>query len=325
MPAAPVVIFTYKRPRHTGMLLDSLRANRGVEDCDIYAFSDGPRAAQDEAAVEATRGVLRHARLSRLSVIERERNLGLAGNVIDGVTRICAEHGRVIVLEDDLVLSSTYLEYMNTALERYADDERVYHVSGYMFPVRVKAEDDAVFLPMTTCSGGWATWARAWRAFDSEAGGYAALRADRGLRRKFDLGGAYNFFDMLERQRAGKIDSWAIRWYLSVFMRDGLALFPARSLAQNIGFGDAATNTQSLEVPVALRSVAHALEVRRFPVVALNERALKTVARVMSRDAGSGLVPRARRKAVALGKRVLRLVGRERVKSGRRVGVASDE
>ncbi len=308
MRAAPIVIFTYKRPRHTRLLLESLRANPGAEDCDIYAFSDGPRAAQDEAAVNATRSALRDARFPRLTVVARDRNLGLAANVIDGVTRICSKFGRVIVLEDDLVLSPTYLAYMNAALERYANDERVYHVSGYMFPVRLKAPDDAVFLPMMTCSGGWATWARAWRAFDAEARAYPELKADRKLRRRFDLGGAYNFFDMLERQRAGKVDSWAIRWYLSAFMRDGLALFPVRSLAQNVGFGEAATNTQSVEIPVALRSVAHPLEVRRFPAVALNERALKTVARLMSRDAGSGLVPRARRKVAALRNKLVRVV-----------------
>ena len=212
MPLAPIAIFTYRRPTHTRALLASLRANPEAEKTVVYAFSDGPRSEADREAVDATREVLKQSGLQNLRVIIRERNMGLAANVIEGVTFVCHEHGRVIVLEDDLILSPTYLEYMNAALDRYANDENVFHVSGYMFPVRIRSRHDAVLLPLATCSGGWATWERAWRVFDPTAGGYSALQSDRALRKRFDLGGRYVYFRILELQPTGRVDSWASRW-----------------------------------------------------------------------------------------------------------------
>ena len=176
-----------------------------------------------------------------MTVVERSRNLGLANSIIEGVTRLCTERGRVIVVEDDLTVSRHFLEYMNQALDRYADDERVMQVSGYMFPVSLGTETDALFLPLTT-SWGWACWQRSWKKFDPGGSGREALSRDPSMRRRFNLDGAYDYAGMLDAQAAGKIDSWAIRWYLSVFLRGGLVLYPARTLVRNLGFDDSGTH-----------------------------------------------------------------------------------
>lgn len=238
---APIVLFTYRRPEHTERMLASLLDNPEAHESRLFVYSDGPRSERDVALVRATREVVKSCPLRNVSLIERERNWGLANNVIDGVTRACADFGRAIVLEDDLVVSHTFLEYMNRALDRYADDKRVYHVSGYMFPLDLRADADVVFLPFIS-SYGWATWARAWRAFDPSASAYNRLVNNPSLKRRFDLDGNYRFFAMLEAFSQGKVDSWAIRWYLSVFTADGLAVFPARSLVENRGFGEGATH-----------------------------------------------------------------------------------
>jgi hypothetical protein len=262
MTLAPVAVFTFRRPELTRQLFESLQANPEVRDTPVYVFSDGPRTTADAAAVAGTRELIRNLDLPRLTIVERETNCGLAANIIDGVSRLCREHGQAIVLEDDLVLSPTFLRYMNEALARYRDAERVYHVSGYQYPVDLKARADAVFLPFIN-SYGWATWDRAWKAFDPEASGHRALVADRALRRRFDLGGNYIFFDILQEYMAGRVDSWAIRWYLSVFMREGLALYPAKSLVQNLGFGEDATHTR--HASRQFTAIANPFEVKAFP------------------------------------------------------------
>jgi hypothetical protein len=68
------------------------------------------------------------------------------------------------------------------------------------------------------------------------------LRADKTQRRKFDLDGAYPYYEMLRRQVTGQLDSWGIRWYLTVFMLEGLTLYPERTLVQNIGFDGSGEN-----------------------------------------------------------------------------------
>lgn len=239
---APIVLFVYRRPDHAQRLLDSLRRNPEAAASELFIYSDGPKTAQDAPAVQAVRDLCRTTEgFARVTLVERPSNWGLARSVIAGVTEICGAHGRVIVLEDDLVLSPHFLAYMNDALDRYENEERVMQVSGHMFPVAWGGQADAAFLPMTT-SWGWATWQRAWAHFDPDMKDYARLKADRSLRKAFDLGGAYPYFDMLEAQRRGRVDSWAIRWWLNVFMKQGISLFPMKTLVQNHGFDGSGTH-----------------------------------------------------------------------------------
>ena len=233
---APVVLFAYNRPDHTRQTVDALRRNTLAMTTDLIAFSDGPRAAEDMSRVLEVRRYLKSVDGFRsVTVHERGSNFGLAASVIDGVTRVCEDAGQIIVVEDDLVVSPHFLDFMNTALRRYSNDAEVMQISGYMFPVDMGSETDSFFLPFTT-SWGWGTWQRAWAAFDPLMSGFDALSGDLRLRKAFDLDGAYDYFGMLRRQRRGDADSWAIRWYLSVFMRKGLTLYPAKTLVQNIGF-----------------------------------------------------------------------------------------
>jgi hypothetical protein len=66
--------------------------------------------------------------------------------------------------------------------------------------------------------------------------------ADSNLRKKFDLGNSYPYWNMLRRQVAGEVDSWAIRWWLCVFLAGGLSVFPRSSLVTNIGFDGSGTH-----------------------------------------------------------------------------------
>ena len=234
--SAPIVVFLHARPEHSRRCLDSLAANPEFAASPLYLFCDGARDERSLARVEAVRRMARRLEHPRKQVIESPVNRGLAASVIDGVGRVLARHGRVIVVEDDLVLGRGFLRYMNDALERYHDHERVMQVSGHMWPVEPEHDGhDALFLPVAN-SWGWATWSRAWRHFDPDMREMARLERLPELRRRFDVGGACPYFEYLRRQRAGRADSWFVRWYLSLFMRDGLVLYPRRSLVRNLGF-----------------------------------------------------------------------------------------
>jgi hypothetical protein len=119
-----------------------------------------------------------------------------------------------------------------------------------MFPVKVEIQDDALLLPFTS-SWGWATWERAWRHFDAISAGYERLVKNHNLRQTFDLNGRYEYFKMLDSQMRGKTDSWAIRWYLTVFLMKGLALYPRKSLVENYGFDGSGVNCVASSIEVA--------------------------------------------------------------------------
>ena len=238
---APIALFVYKRPDHARNALQSLATNPEFEASPLFIYSDGARGPEDEEAVKQTRAVVRANATSLTTIIEQPSNVGLANSIISGVTQLCSQYGRVIVLEDDLFVSSRFLAYMNAALTRYADDDVVMQIAGYMFAVDLKVSEDSFFAPFTT-SWGWATWQRAWQHFDPDMRGLAALEQDRFMRQRFNLDGAYDYYGLLQRQQRRQVDSWAVRWYLSVFLRHGLTLYPKRTLVENRGMTGGGTH-----------------------------------------------------------------------------------
>ena len=239
---APVALFVYNRPDHTRQTVEALEANTLAGETPLHVFSDAPKNAAASQAVGEVRGYIRTiSGFKSVTIVERETNFGLARSIIDGVTSLCAEHGRVIVVEDDLVTSPHFLTYMNDGLTRYEYEDRVMQIAGYMFPVSLKVDEDALFLPFTS-SWGWATWERAWRNFDASGSGHRRLVEDQILRQAFDLNGKYGYFQMLESQLRGETDSWAIRWYLSVFLMNGLTMYPKKTLVRNCGFDGSGVN-----------------------------------------------------------------------------------
>jgi hypothetical protein len=243
---APIALFAYNRPEHLERALRSLDANSRFPESPLHLFLDAAREAGEIETVARTRAVAHEWPHPHKSLHEAAVNLGVARSVGDGVTMLCERYGRVIVVEDDLVVAPAFLDFMNRALDAYVDDERVMQISGHMFPVEpASGKSSATFLPFVT-SWGWATWARAWAHFDSAGLCSDAVVGTPDARRRFDLDGAYPYFRMLRRQQRGEIDSWAICWYLSVFGRAGLVLYPARSLVRNEGFDGSGMHCERL-------------------------------------------------------------------------------
>jgi hypothetical protein len=242
MTYAPIALFVYKRPEHTRRTIEALKRCPEFAESPVFVFSDGPRKPEGEAPVQETRAVARQALEDHAEFIEAPKNQGLAVSIIGGVTRLCEQFGRVIVVEDDLVVAPEFLSFLNAALDRYAHAEEVMQISGHMFPVPAfQDRSEALFLPFTT-SWGWATWARAWQHFDPRVVGWERLESDPSLRHRFNVQGSFDYFGMLKQQLAGKVDSWAIRWNWSVFVRDGLVLYPPRTLVNNEGFDGSGTH-----------------------------------------------------------------------------------
>ena len=242
MTVTPIALFTYNRAEHTARVLNSLANCSRFDDCLLHIYCDAPKTTAHADSVEASREVVReHAPRLGARVIERNTNLGLARSVVDGVTDLCDRFGRVIVVEDDLVLNPGFLDYMLQALDRYASAANVYQISGYMFPVLQPSSPDAFFLPLIT-TWGWATWQRAWQIFEWDAADARETLNDPATRKRFDLNNSYPYAVMLENQLNGLTDSWGILFWWQVFKAGGLALHPRRSLVWNGGFDKTGTN-----------------------------------------------------------------------------------
>lgn len=241
MRLAPIVLFTYNRPVHTRQTIDALLKNEYASESDLIIFSDAPKNCVAEDGVRQTRAYLREITGFRsIKLIERAENMGLAANIIDGVTQVVNEYGRIIVLEDDLLTSTFFLKYMNETLEMYEYADEVISVHGYVYPIKRQLPEN--FFLIHTDSLGWGTWRSKWMYFNPNGEELLRQLTQRGLLRQFNFDGSYPFARMLKRQIRGRNDSWAIRWYASAFLENKLSLFPGRSLVFHNGGDNTGTN-----------------------------------------------------------------------------------
>ncbi len=234
MSFAPVVLFVYNRINHTHKTVLSLSKNEHACDTDLIIFSDDARSKDNKESVDEVRAYLNTISGFRsIHIYYRPYNFGLAKSIIEGVSQVLKTYNRIIVLEDDLVTSPYFLTYMNQALNKYENDDRVASIHGYVYPIK-SALPETFFLRGADCWG-WATWRRGWKVFNPNGQFLLDELKKQDLINEFNFNGVYSFSNMLERQIKGVNDSWAVRWHASAFLANKLTLYPARSLVHNIG------------------------------------------------------------------------------------------
>lgn len=245
--AVPVVLFVYNRLDHTTRVLESLTKNILADETDLYIFSDAAKSEKGIAAVEDVRQCIHQKKwetfFKSITITEAEKNKGLAASIIGGVTEIVNKYGQVIVLEDDLILSKYFLRYMNDALAFYEKEQDVWSISGYSFPMKsLKKYPHDVFYSYRGCSWGWATWADRWKMADWDVKDYDKFVQDPKWQKRFNRGGG-DLTHMLELQRTGVIDSWAIRWVFSQSNLNMYTIYPKYSYLENDGCDGSGTNS----------------------------------------------------------------------------------
>ncbi|MCC5612746.1 hypothetical protein LC612_40170, partial [Nostoc sp. CHAB 5834] len=241
---APIVLFAYRRPDEFQRTLAALQANHLASDSELYVYVDGPRHPFDLPKVNEVRQIVDGITGFRAVYSHyAERNWGLANSIIKGVSNVVKQHGRAIVLEDDLLTSRNFLDYMNQALDHYQDQPAVFSLAGYTFPFKQPTDYKADgYLYPRTGSWGWATWADRWQTADWHLADYDVFLADKKRIHQFNFYGS-DRLRMLRRWKDGEVDSWAIRWCYAQAKVNGLTLFPTRSKIENIGFSLNSTHT----------------------------------------------------------------------------------
>ena len=293
MVPSPIVVFAYDRPDHLSQTLTALAANDLARESVLFVFCDGAREwggtvkpkngeqgsyitkrygmmyCLKEAYetylknIEATRQVARQqSGFKEVHVIEREKNIGLADNIVGAVAEIVNKYGRVIAFEDDIVCTRGCLTYLNEALELYQDDEKVMHVSAWMYPNKGQFPT-TFFYDSPYPAGGWATWKRAWQHYNPDTADHVAYWQDKW--REFDIEGG----DYLSRQLIGNFNgtlkTWYVKWYSSMRRMNGLCLYPGTAMSNNIGW-DNSGETSLPDTRYFVACPAEYTKVERVPI-----------------------------------------------------------
>ncbi|WP_275075984.1 hypothetical protein [Providencia rettgeri] len=232
---APVVLFVFARPEHTKKTISALLENPEAKNTDLIIYADAAKNEEQLKSVELVNNIITDITGFKSVVINRRTaNYGLAKNIIEGVSAVCEQYGRAIILEDDIVTSPFFLSFMNSALTKYQNTKEVWHVSGWNYPLKDTTELPDCFLWRTMNCWGWATWKDRWEHFEKKPKDIKK-NWDSETIYKFNLDGSYNFFSQIEENITGKLDTWAIFWYATIYTHNGLCLNPTKSYVVNIG------------------------------------------------------------------------------------------
>lgn len=248
---APVVVFAYNRPDHLNQTLAALAAADLARDSRVRVYADGPRNEAAREGVDAVRAMLDDPawgdRFGTFEVVASDENKGLAKAIIGGVTEVVEQAGRVIVLEDDLIVSRDFLSFMNDALDFYEPDPTVGSISGFC-PLKAPPPGytaDVMRVPRN-CSTGWATWADRWREVDWTAADAPRLYRDPVFRKRFNAAGS-DRVDRLRRQMQGTVSSWSIRFGLWQAASGRDTIFSSVNRLVNSGYDGSGVNTRAGE------------------------------------------------------------------------------
>jgi hypothetical protein len=234
MTLAPIVLFAYNRPWHTRQTIEALQKNELAEESELFIYSDAPKSPDAKKSVDEVRAYIKTIDgFKKVTIIEREKNWGLANSIIDGVTGIVNKYGKIIVLEDDLVTSPCFLKYMNNALAFYKDEKKVWHISGWNYSITSDDKNGTFFWRAMNCWG-WATWADRWQFYEKNTEKLLNEFTKKDIK-KFNIDGSENFWGQVIANKEHKIDTWAIYWYATIFRYHGLCLNPVLSYVENIG------------------------------------------------------------------------------------------
>ena len=234
MELAPIVLFVYNRLWHTQKTIEALQKNELASKSELFIYADGAKSKKSNTQVSQVRDYIQEVGgFKKVTIIERNENWGLANSIIDGVTEIVNKYGCVIVLEDDLVVGEYFLKFMNNSLNYYEDKKDVWHISGWNYPISLETSKDVYFYRVMDCWG-WATWSDRWKNFEKNTGFLINSMSSEDIYR-FNLDGCTELWRQVELNKSGRIDTWAIFWYATIFNHNGLCLNPVKSYVMNIG------------------------------------------------------------------------------------------
>ncbi len=240
MNYAPITLFCFNRISHLKKVIASLKKNPESKYSDLIIFSDGPKTSLDNENVSAVRTFIKSITgFKSLKIFESSHNKGLAKSIIDGVYEVVNQYGHIIVLEDDIVVSPYFLDYMNKALDMYEKDERIMHINGWL-PAFSPLTSSSFFSSVMSCWG-WATWKNSWQFFkrDSE---YFIKTLSKKQRFTLNINNSSDSFKDIVRNQSGEISTWAVFWHASILVKKGLCLSPSMSLTNNIGTDGSGNN-----------------------------------------------------------------------------------
>lgn len=244
MSSTPIAYIIFNRPRHTR---ESFAAIRAQQPSKLFIIADGPRPDffPDLERCQEVREIVEQ--IDWPCDVYRnyaDQNMGLKHRVSSGLNWVFDQVERAIVLEDDCLPHPDFFSFCENLLERYANDERVWVITGSNFQDGQKRGNNSYYFSKYAHCWGWASWRRAWKNYCGNIDFWPDLRDSTVWEQKIPDTIERSYWEnIFNRVWRGESNSWAYPWCACIWQHDGLAATPNVNLVTNVGFGPDGTHT----------------------------------------------------------------------------------
>ena len=245
MKLAPLCLFVFNRLDETKQTINCLKKNFLAAKTDLIIFSDGPKNKIDELKVfELREYLLQVTGFKSIEIYESKKNKGLANSIIDGIEILFKKNDRVIILEDDLLTTPNFLNFMNKALDYYENDKKIQSINGFSLDIKTNSN---IYFQTRPFPWGWATWKNRWNvSFFDKNNISKEIENNNVLLSKFNKKCGQDISKMLINSLNNRNDSWYVFWVYIHFKNSTVSVYPNFSFVQNIGFTIDGTHCNSI-------------------------------------------------------------------------------
>lgn len=232
---SPIIYICYNRLEHTKKSLSSLKKNKLAKKSNIIIFSDEAKSPKEDKKVLNIRNYLKKLKgFKSKKLILRNKNFGTKFNIVSAINYTFKKFDRAIIIEDDLIVSKSFLTFMNECLNKYKDKKNIWHINGWSYPFMKKSSNDINFLRSMNCWG-WATWKDRWKHLSLDDERLIKKFTNKKIH-KFNIFSTMDHFSQIIRNKRKTLSSWAVYWHATIFLKKGICIYPKFSMVRNIGF-----------------------------------------------------------------------------------------
>ncbi|MBE6446202.1 MAG: hypothetical protein E7021_02200 [Alphaproteobacteria bacterium] len=203
----------------------------------LYLASDGPRdnkVGEKEKVEGIRKWVLDHVDWKcdvKTRFLDKNSG-GCAYGVSGAVTWFFENEKDGIILEDDCVPSQSFFPYCEELLDKYKDNKKVWHITGYGYYQDPKATETYYFSKIQHCWG-WASWADRWKYFSLDLSGWDDENIKKFSRNKAVQKKMKGILKVL--RESNPKETWAWPWSFWIVANDGYCINPYKNMITNVG------------------------------------------------------------------------------------------
>jgi hypothetical protein len=238
----PILITAFRRPE---LLTRVVEALKGIDN-PVYFWIDGPRTTGRESQlVSDCIRIANQASLNTFAVKINQINIG-TDSVANGITWVLKTHPRVIVIEEDILVSKDFIQFAEQMLDEYESDLRIGSITAMNnVPTKYLSHPKNSYrFSVYFYAWGWATWANRWEHIITDMSDWDYRNVKWPCTSKSFLS-KMRWKRSMEEVRTGRSPGlWDYRWIYTYWSNNWMTVVPNHNLATNIGFGETATHTR---------------------------------------------------------------------------------